>query len=192
MQAKSFGIFLPDGVGAMTTLGIDPGMTGALVWVRGGELLKVADMPTKTVKSGGKNRTTIDLHLLAYCLEESPQPEYVFLEQVSSMPGQGSTSTFGFGRSYGTLEGALGVKAFHSWERWLLRYVKPQVWQKEMGVVGKAKDPESGHRKVLELWPEDADFFERKKDNGRVDAALIAMYGETMLSIRSSADTLES
>lgn len=87
------------------------------------------------------------------------------------MPGQGVTSMFSFGRAVGAIDGELGALGITPEPE-----VPPRVWQRAMGLpTGKDKKP---HRdKAQEVWPEQAHLFERNKDDGRADAALILRYG---------------
>lgn len=148
------------------TLGIDPGMTGALAYVGDGDLKVVDDMP---VVDGLVNAT-----LLAGLVQDRMRmPSFIkeaVLEQVHAMPRQGVSSTFKFGRGYGVIEGVLGTL------RIPVRYVTPAKWTGDLRV---GADKELHRRRAIETWPGSADLFKRKKDDGRADAALIAEWGRT-------------
>jgi len=155
-------------------IGIDPGLTGAIVLIGDEEILQIWDMPI-TAKTHGKgnevnafllNDIITDAQTIAY---SHGQAATAILERVGAMPGQGVTSMFGFGRSMGVLEGVLAGQGIQT------DYVTPQRWKKSWNLVGKDKDAARGV--CLARWPEWSQSFARKKDIGRADAALIAAYG---------------
>ena len=155
----------------MTTfIGIDPGQTGGLALVSArGELLDVQRMPAIDSEVNGL--------LLAALLNDwrdmSQDACRVVIEQVGSMPGQGVSSTFKFGKSFGIALGvvqALGLP---------MERVRPQQWKPTFTLIGKDKDASRG--KATELWPSMADRWQRKADNGLTDAALIAEHGRRNL-----------
>jgi crossover junction endodeoxyribonuclease RuvC len=152
-------------------LGIDPGASGAVAVLDGQALVAVHDMPTKKVKVSGKMKTRIDSRALYEALHDY-QVTHVFLEQVSAMPGQGVSSMFAFGRATGIAE---GVAATQSKE---LIEVRPQVWKKHFGLDGR-KD--GSRDAAMERWPRMASYFQRKKDDGRAEAALIGLWGHECL-----------
>jgi len=149
-------------------LGIDPGLSGALaLYDPVTEILSIWDMPVRafTLKSG-KKRREIDARRLAVLLDNECAGRDVraCIEKVGAMPGQGVTSMFTFGRAVGTVEGVLahmGVDPV---------YVAPQKWQKHQGVREGGKD---AHRMGAILRWGPIDYFSRKRDDGRADAALI-------------------
>ena len=85
------------------------------------------------------------------------------------MPGQGVSSMFGFGVSYGILQGVIASLGIPS------VLVTPQRWKKAAGLMGKPKD--YARTLAQRLYP--AAELSRKKDIGRADAILIARYGIT-------------
>lgn len=152
----------------MVILGIDPGASGALVFLdTNTQRLTAHDMPVVEVKRGTGIKRHVSAQLVAELFAEL-QPDAAYLEQVGAMPGQGVSSMFAFGRAAGVVEGvvaALGVP---------LTLITPQTWQKAMAVRG-GKD--GSRMRAAELFPRQADLFKRVKDDGRADAALIAAYG---------------
>ena len=156
----------------MIVLGIDPGASGALVFLdTESKQLTVHDMPVVEVKRGTGIKRHVSAQLLASVFADM-QPDAAWLEQVGAMPGQGVSSMFAFGRAAGVVEGviaALGIP---------LTLVTPQTWQKTMAVRG-GKD--GSRMRAAELFPKQADQFKRVKDDGRADAALIAAYGAKTL-----------
>jgi crossover junction endodeoxyribonuclease RuvC len=95
-------------------------------------------------------------------------PTDVYTERVFAMAGQGVTSVFSFGRSLGVVEGVLGALKIKN------SLVTPQTWQKRMAVTG-GKD--GSRARAMELFPYQMALFKRVKDDGRSDAALIAVWG---------------
>jgi crossover junction endodeoxyribonuclease RuvC len=156
-------------------IGIDPGLDGAISFVdeRGG-LYAVLDMPT--LQDGPKNRRKVNAALLHAILTETPGtpadgPHRVaFVEQVSSRPGEGVSSAFSFGRSVGIVEGvlaSLGIPIF---------FITSSVWKRSVGLPsGSVKD--ASRSAAIARWPSHAEDFKRVKDDGRADAALIAVAG---------------
>ena len=95
------------------------------------------------------------------------------LEQVSAMPGQSAPATFRFGQGYGAIEMALAAHQIP------VKYVTPSVWKKHFKL---SKDKGASRGLATRHFPQHADAFARVKDDGRAEAALIALYGaETRL-----------
>ena len=152
----------------MIVLGIDPGLSGALAFYDTvSEALVVMDMPTVEVTRNGKSKREVSPALVADMVA-GKGVEKAFMERVSAMPGQGVSSMFSFGRSSGVVEGVLAAYEIPT------TLVTPQAWMKAMGVrAGK----DGSRERAMQLFPQYADQFARKKDNGRSDAVLIAKYG---------------
>lgn len=137
-------------------------------------------MPVRRVAlDSGRIKTRVDGLALARLLAHL-RPDIAFVEQVGTHSGEGPMGAFSFGRSLGALEGGLGAIGLQATE------VSPQTWKRRVGVRkgpgGDTKGP--ALEKVRRLWPECEHLFRRKKDNGRADAALIALYGyETVLDL---------
>ena len=145
----------------MTTyVGIDPGQTGGLAHLTSsGRLIAAVPMPALAGE--------VDAVTLAMLLDEwADDDTVVAIEQVHSMPGQGVSSSFKFGKNFGI---ALGVVAAL---RLPLHRITPQQWKKQFVLTGKDKDASRG--KATEFWPTMAHCWKRKADNGISDAALIA------------------
>ena len=94
------------------------------------------------------------------------EPDVIVVEKVHSMPHQGVSSSFKFGKNYGIV---LGVA--HALSHPLVK-LTPQEWKRANGLIGKEKD--ASRQLAMELWPDHADHFKRKRDDGRAEAALIA------------------
>ena len=148
-------------------IGVDVGLDGAIAMMNGTDLIKVLDMPTVTLDRNGKAKRQISIPELIEIINEF-KPEEAYIEKVFAMSGQGVTSVFSFGRSLGAIEGVIAARSIKS------TLITPQTWQKAMGVSG-GKD--GARARAMELFPYQMDFFKRKKDDGRADAALIACWG---------------
>lgn len=149
-------------------IGIDPGLTGALALLDDdGAISDVIDMPISAKTNGKGNQ--VNASLLAQIMASlSRLPiDVVVIERVHAMPGQGVTSVFGFGRSLGVVEGVAASCSLP------VKWVTPQKWKKQFGLIGKDKD--ASRTLVIEQHPYKADLFKRKKDIGRADAVLIGL-----------------
>jgi len=150
------------------SIGIDPGLSGAIA-ILSTESLKIFDMPTMTVERNGKAKRQVSAAELAEMLYlYSGRDCHVYCERVSAMAGQGVTSVFSFGRSFGMIEGILA--AF----KMPVTYVAPATWVK---AVGRGQGKDASRARAMELFPSDQEQFKRVKDDGRADAALIAYWG---------------
>ena len=148
------------------TLGIDPGKNGAAVLLDGDSRI-VACWDTPTIKAGGK--TLYDMSALTAIVHTAKiDGAHVAIERVHAMPGQGVTSTFSFGEGYGIWLGMIGYAELP------LSYYTPQAWQKSM-LAGMPKGKGSSRLRAKQLWPT-CKLFDRVKDDGRADAALIARH----------------
>ena len=152
----------------MLILGIDPGLSGALAFLdTTTDAVVIMDMPTVEVVRNGKTKREVSAALIADLVAGKGVVQ-AFVERVSAMPGQGVSSMFSFGRSVGVLEGVLAAYEIPT------TLVTPQAWMKAMSVrAGK----DGSRERAMPLFPQHADQFARKKDNGRSDAVLIAKYG---------------
>lgn len=154
-------------MGAGTYIGIDPGVSGAVAVIRPDGDVDLYDMPTAIVGKTRKRSEIVEAQL-RFLLDVSGQPGCAcFIEQVSAMPGQGVSSMFGFGVSYGIVRGVvagLGIRC---------ELVTPQAWKKHFGLIGADKD--AARAVASRLFPQAS--LARKKDVGRADALLIAEYG---------------
>jgi crossover junction endodeoxyribonuclease RuvC len=152
----------------MIVLGIDPGLSGALAFydTATGDIT-VIDMPTVEITRNGKKKHEVSPQLLSEAVA-SGFAKKAFLERVGAMPGQGVTSVFSFGRSVGVVEGVLAALDIPT------TITPPTTWQKAVNLRG-GKD--GSRERAMQLFPRQASFFARKKDDGRSDAALIAYYG---------------
>jgi len=146
----------------MNWVGINPGQKGGLAYIKdNGELLDAVLMPA----IGGEVDAIGLYHLLSNWTTGSAGVK-VAIEQVHSMPGQGVSSTFKFGKNFGI---AIGVVAAMQLP---LHRITPQAWKKQFVLTGKDKDASRG--KASELWPTMSEAWRFKYLNGVSDAALIA------------------
>lgn len=154
------------------TYGIDPGLGGALAVCVGGELARVADMPTVYV-GGGRVKRQVDPAGVAALIRQwraelGHDFEHAVVERVSSMPGQGVASMFSFGHSAGAVAGVLAALQIP------VAFAAPQTWKRSYGI---GADKSSSRAKASESFPAHAAMWLRVKDDGRAEAALIALYG---------------
>lgn len=152
----------------MKIIGVDPGATGAFAILDlDSRHLVVIDMPTTKVKRGPRTVNQVDAVRLAHLLRPHADGAHAIVEKVHSMPGQGVASTFSFGRAAGIIEGVLAALDIP------FSLVPPATWTKKMRLFG-GKD--GSRTRAIELFPDQAHLFARKKDDGRADATLIACY----------------
>ena len=147
-------------------LGVDPGFGGALAFLHSFGKLEVHDMPVVEIERNGKRKRTIDAAAVAAMIR-AHRPTHAVVERVGAMPGQGVASTFAFGRGVGQIEGVITALAVP------MDYVAPRVWQAALRVP-KGKD--GSRLRASELLPAYAGEWRRKRDDGRAEAALIALY----------------
>jgi len=153
-------------------LGIDPGLSGALAFYDTVEqTVEVVDMPVLELVRNGKKKREVSAQALANHLA-GRKINSAFLERVNAMTGQGVTSVFSFGRSLGIVEGILAAYDIPT------TLVTPQAWQK---AVNQRAGKDGSRERAMQLFPAQANLFQRKKDDGRSDAALIAYYGAKTL-----------
>jgi crossover junction endodeoxyribonuclease RuvC len=150
-------------------IGIDPGLSGAVAVLTGAGGLIVIDMPTMTIERNGKAKRQVSATELGRILSGAKSDDcHVYVEKVSAMAGQGVTSVFSFGRSFGMIEGILA--ALHM----PVTYVAPATWTK---AINRGAGKDASRARAMELFPANQEDFKRVKDDGRADAALIAYWG---------------
>ena len=160
----------------MKIIGIDPGLTGAIAILEDNKVLNIFEMPV--MSEGKKNKRQLNSAQLVRLLNDNiPNKEEVsvIVEQVNAMPGQGVTSMFNFGQTFGAIKGicaALGLPIF---------FVRPSKWKKHFELINSSKD--SSRTKVIEMYPSLSNELSKKKDVNKSDAILIArFYSETRLN----------
>ena len=150
----------------MIVMAIDPGLSGAIAVFIDDVLIAVVDMPTHELTRNNKTKRQISASALASIFKDHG-PDHGVVEKVSAMPGQGVTSMFSFGRSFGLIEGIVGAFEIPA------TYVMPSVWTKGIG-RGLGKD--ASRARACELYPAHQKSFARVKDDGRADAVLIGAW----------------
>lgn len=160
----------------MIVLGVDPGIHGGIAWVSGRRLIVDAvDMPVLATSRNGKDKDEVDADALGLMIRDK-RPDIAVVELVGAMPNQGTTSMFAFGRSYGIVLGVLGALEILTYN------VTPATWKREMGVQKSKSDTENkelARQCASELMPMYTKLWKLKKNHGRAEAALIALYGHT-------------
>jgi len=149
-------------------LGIDPGIRGglAIVEISNGampQLIDATDIPV--VGSGAKERVDV---LATRAWITTHHPDQAVIERAQAMPKQGASSGFKYGRSVGALEAAVACCEVP------LTIIEPTAWKRAHHLHGK--DKEGARQLALQLFPSAHALFARKKDHGRAEAALIALF----------------
>ena len=155
----------------MLIIGIDPGIKGAICFFENGEVKDVIDMPT--MQDGKKNKKQINgnqiYNEISSRIVNLEQTKInVVVEQVSAMPGQGVTSMFNFGQSFGVIKGVCAAMQLP------IYFVRPAKWKKNFDLINSQKD--SSRMKAIEMFPKFSSLLSRKKDSNKADAILIANY----------------
>ena len=155
----------------MRIIGVDPGVSGAIAWLDTQQCpaaLRVSDMPVVRVR--GKTEISradlVNFLTLTLTPPDTGAPWQAAVEQVSARPGQGVSSMFNFGKSYGTILGVLAALRVPT------TLITPQRWR---GLVQVSPGKDGSRARAAELFPAQSDLFSRRKDDGRADAALIAL-----------------
>ena len=157
----------------MRIIGIDPGLSGGIAILENNKVKELFDMPV--MSDGKKNKRQLNSALLAQLVKENIKDienTIMVVEQVNAMPGQGVTSMFNFGQTFGAIKGicaALNLPIF---------FVRPAKWKKHFELINSSKD--ASRTKVIEMYPSIAEKLSKKKDVNKSDAILIArFYSET-------------
>jgi crossover junction endodeoxyribonuclease RuvC len=151
-------------------IGIDIGSKGALALLSpDGVLLEIEDMPI--LRDGPANRPNVNAPLLASIVHRWPASQ-AFVEFVSARPGEGPTGAFSFGRSKGVIEGVCAAAGVS------VAFITPSSWKRAIGIPpGKDGAKDAARSEAIRRWPLQAALFARVKDDGRAEAALIAVAG---------------
>ena len=153
----------------MYIIGIDPGISGAMCFFNNGDIIDVIDMPF--MAEGKKNKRQVNgsqiyNEIYNRIKDLKSKRVYVVIEHVTAMPGQGVTSMFNFGQSFGVLKGICAAM------RLPVYFVRPVKWKKYFNLLGSEKD--ASRTKVIEIFPEISGKLSKKKDINRADAILIS------------------
>jgi crossover junction endodeoxyribonuclease RuvC len=160
----------------MKIIGIDPGLSGAIAILENNKVLSIFEMPV--MSEGKKNKRQLNSAQLVTLLKDNiseNEEVSVVVEQVNAMPGQGVTSMFNFGQTFGAIKGVCAAL------RLPIFFVRPSKWKKHFELINSSKD--SSRTKAIEMYPSLSDDLAKKKDVNKSDAILIArFYSETRLN----------
>ena len=155
----------------MLIIGIDPGLSGSICFLKDGKILDVVEMPTMT--EGKKNKKQVNgsqiFNEISFRVKKLDKKDVkVIIEQVSAMPGQGVTSMFNFGQSFGILKGICSAMQLPMY------FVRPAKWKKYFNLINSEKD--ASRTRAIEIFPYFSGQLSRKKDSNKADAILIASF----------------
>ena len=154
----------------MLIIGIDPGISGSICFFEDGKILEVIEMPVMT--EGKKNKKQVNgaqiYNEFLKRINNKDDDIRVVIEQVSAMPGQGVTSMFNFGQSYGILKGICSAMQLPMF------FVRPAKWKKYFNLINSQKD--ASRTRVIEIFPYFSSQLSKKKDSNKADAILIASF----------------
>ena len=155
----------------MLIIGIDPGISGSICFLKNGKIIDVIEMPTMT--EGKKNKRQVNgSQIYNEILKRLNNAEHeeirVVIEQVSAMPGQGVTSMFNFGQSFGILKGICSAMQLPMY------FVRPSKWKKYFNLINSEKD--ASRTRAIEIFPYFSSQLSKKKDSNKADAILIASF----------------
>ena len=153
----------------MIIIGIDPGITGAISILENSKVIEVHETPTMI--DGKKNKRQVNGAQITNIIKKwlnKDKEVIVVVEHVNAMPGQGVTSMFNFGQSFGVIKGICSALSLP------IYFVRPTKWKKHFNLIKTNKD--ASRTKVIEVFPEISSQLSRKKDSNKADAILIANY----------------
>ena len=155
----------------MLVIGIDPGISGSICFFQDGEIKDVVEMPTMI--EGKKNKKQVNGSQIFNEISEKiknmdKKNIKVVIEHVTAMPGQGVTSMFNFGQSFGVLKGICSAMQLSVY------FVRPAKWKKYFNLINSEKD--ASRTRAIEIFPYYSSNLSRKKDSNKADAILIASY----------------
>ena len=153
----------------MKIIGIDPGLSGAIAVLENNKVLNIFDMPV--MSEGKKNKRQLNSAQLVSIIKkniESNEEVAVVVEQVNAMPGQGVTSMFNFGQSFGILKGICSAMQLPMY------FVRPAKWKKYFNLINSEKD--ASRTRAIEIFPYFSSQLSKKKDANKADAILIASF----------------
>ena len=156
----------------MLIIGIDPGISGSICFFEDGKILDVIEMPT--MNDGKKNKRQVNGAQIYNEILKRIEKKInhndirVIIEQVSAMPGQGVTSMFNFGQSFGILKGICSAMQLPMY------FVRPAKWKKYFNLINSEKD--ASRTRAIEIFPYFSSHLSKKKDSNKADAILIASF----------------
>ena len=155
----------------MLIIGIDPGISGSICFFEDGKITDLVEMPS--MAEGKKNKKQVNGSQIFNEISErikklEKRDIKVIIEQVSAMPGQGVTSMFNFGQSFGILKGICSAMQLPMY------FVRPAKWKRYFNLINSEKD--ASRTKAIEIFPYFSGQLSRKKDSNKADAILIASF----------------
>ena len=153
----------------MIIIGMDPGVSGAICILTDGKITEIYEMPTMI--DGKKNKKQVNGAEVTNIINKELVNEKdinVVIEHVSAMPGQGVTSMFNFGQSFGVLKGICAALKLP------VHFIRPVKWKKYFNLINTEKD--ASRTKVIEVFPYISSKISKKKDANKADAILIARF----------------
>ena len=155
----------------MFIIGIDPGISGAICFLEDGKIIDVIEMPS--MAEGKKNKKQVNGNQLFNEIKSrlsgiNEEEVRVVVEHVTAMPGQGVTSMFNFGQSFGVIKGICSAMQLPMY------FVRPAKWKKYFNLIKTEK--EASRTKAIEIFPQISSKLSKKKDNNKADAILIASF----------------
>ena len=155
----------------MLIIGIDPGISGSICFFEDGKILDTIEMPTMT--DGKKNKRQVNgsqiyNEILKKTAGLKKENIRVVIEQVSAMPGQGVTSMFNFGQSFGMLKGICSAMQLPMY------FVRPAKWKRYFNLINSEKD--ASRTRAIEIFPYFSTQLSKKKDSNKADAILISSF----------------
>ena len=153
----------------MIIFGIDPGLNGAIAVFNNNKIKVVFEIPVMT--EGKKNKKQLNSAHLVKLLRDNlidNEETSVVVEQVNAMPGQGVTSMFNFGQSFGVLKGIFSAMQIP------MDFVSPVKWKKFFNLINTNKD--ASRTKAIEIYPYFSSKLSKKKDANKADAILISSF----------------
>jgi len=155
----------------MLIIGIDPGVSGSICFLKDGKILDVIGMPV--MNEGKKNKKQVNgaqiYNEIFKKINSNPETNTrVVIEHVTAMPGQGVTSMFNFGQSFGVIKGICSAM------RLPMFFVRPTKWKKYYNLINSEKD--ASRTRAIEIFPYFSSQLSKKKDSNKADAILIASF----------------
>ena len=155
----------------MLIIGIDPGISGAICFMEDGKITDVIEMPS--MAEGKKNKKQVNssqiFNEISSKIKNYNKNEVkVVIEHVTAMPGQGVTSMFNFGQSFGILKGICSSMQLPMY------FVRPAKWKKYFNLINSQKD--ASRTKAIEIFPYFSQQLSKKKDSNKADAILISSF----------------
>ena len=155
----------------MLIIGIDPGISGSICFFQDGVIQDVVEMPTMI--EGKRNKKQVNGSQIFNEISEKIKKMdkkniKVVIEHVTAMPGQGVTSMFNFGQSFGILKGICSAMQLSVY------FVRPAKWKKYFNLINSEKD--ASRTRAIEIFPYYSSHLSRKKDSNKADAILIASF----------------